>query len=233
MRLVLLVVAGVTAALGCGSSGDGDGDGGDDDASGATSSEGSGAEPRACDGFATEVVTVAYGPGAGFGQDAMPGIVLGPPVGAGDAAGSLDVVTLGNGGSITLAFSGQVTDGPGPDFLIFENVFYAGGDPSAPYAEVASVAVSADGEEWREFPCTAAELPFDGCAGWHPTYAGSDPSIDPRDPATAGGDAFDLADVGLPSARFVRVTDRADLVGFHGAFDLDAVALVHWACDAP
>ncbi|NUO48480.1 MAG: hypothetical protein HOV80_06455 [Polyangiaceae bacterium] len=178
-----------------------------------------------------EVVSTEYGPGAGFGQSSMPDIVLGAPVGTGDMLGSLDVVTLGNGGSITLAFGGAIQDGPGPDFIVFENAFYAGGDTEAPFAEIASVEVSEDGETWTAYPCTATETPFEGCAGWHPTYAGTDPSIDPHDPETAGGEAFDLADVGLSSARFVRIIDRADLEGFDGFFDLDAVALVHWACD--
>ena len=189
--------------------------------------------PRACDGYATEVVGVTYGPGSGFGKDEMPGIVLGPPLGAGDLAGSLDVVSLGNGGAITLAFGGRIVDQDGPDFIVFENVFFAGGDPASPYAEVAGVEVSADGVTWSAFPCTASAMPFEGCAGWHPTYAGSDPAIDSHDPEAAGGDAFDLADVGLAEARFVRVVDRADLTGVSGMFDLDAVALVHWACDAP
>ncbi len=216
-----------------------DGDGG---AGGSASPATGGAEtgassgsagPRACDGYATEVVAVTYGPGSGFGKDAMPGVVLGPPLGAGDLSGSLDVVSLGNGGMITLGFGGRIVDQDGPDFIVFENVFFAGGDPAAPYAEIAAVEVSADGVAWSAFPCAASELPFDGCAGWHPTYAGSDPAVDPRDPTAAGGEAFDLADVGLSEARFVRIVDRADLTGLSGAFDLDAVALVHWICDAP
>ena len=55
-------------------------------------------------------------------------------------------------------------------------------------------------------------------------------SADPHDPDTAGGDAFDLADVGLESARFVRITDRSDITGLNGSFDLDAIALVSWSC---
>jgi hypothetical protein len=197
----------------------------------AASTGAGGSAPRECDGFGLEVVAVDYGPGAGFGQSSMPDIVLGAPEGAGEMMGSLDVVTLGNGGSITLAFGGTIDDGPGPDFIVFENAFYAGGDPEAAFAEIASVEVSEDGQTWAAYPCTATEAPFDGCSGWHPTYAGSDPEIDPHDPESAGGEAFDLSDLGLPSARFVRITDRADLDGFTGLFDLDAVALVHWTCD--
>ena len=189
----------------------------------------------ACDGYANEVVDVQYGDGAGHGQDAMPFIVLGPPQGGGAAKGSLDVVTLGNGGSVVLGLGPQrIVDGPGPDFTVFENAFYAGGNPNAPFAEIGSVEVSADGETWHGFPCTATELPFEGCAGWHAVFAGpNDDDADPHDPATSGGESFDLADVGLTEARFVRVVDRADLTGFNGTFDLDAIALVHWTCDAP
>jgi hypothetical protein len=53
-------------------------------------------------------------------------------------------------------------------------------------------------------------------------------AIDPTDPSVAGGDAFDLADVGLTRARFVRVTDRPDLAT---VFDLDAVSIVHGTCE--
>lgn len=230
----------VSAAFGCNEGELGSGAGGSNagGSGGAAGSGGEGAEPRPaygpCDGFAVEVVEVAYGPGAGFGQDAMPEIVLGPPQGAGATQGSLDVVSLGNGGSITLGFGAQViVDRPGPDFLVFENAFYAGGDPDAPFAEAATVEISADGETWLAFPCVAVEPPYDGCAGWHPVFANAESSeVDPHDADVAGGEAFDLADLGLTEARFVRIVDRADLDGFAGAFDLDAVALANFTCDA-
>lgn len=187
-----------------------------------------------CAGFITEVVDVTYGPDAGVGQADMPGIVLGPPEGAGTFQGSFDVVALGNGGSIVLGFGEQtIVDEEGPDFIVFENAFYAGGDEDAPFAELGTVSVSEDGETWHTFPCTAVEAPYGACAGWHPVIAGSEgSSADPHDPAEAGGDAFDLADLGVSAARFVRIEDRADTTGLSGSFDLDAIALVHWTCDA-
>ncbi len=95
------------------------------------------------DRFATRVVSFTPGECAGFGVPAMPDVVLGPPVGAGDRQGGLDVVSLGQGGSIVLAFEpGVVRDAPGPDFVVFENAFFAGGDPSRPFAEPAELAVS-------------------------------------------------------------------------------------------
>jgi len=140
-------------------------------------------------------------------------------------------VSLGNGGSVTLELGARIVDEPGPDFIVFENAFFAGGDPSQPFAELATVEVSEDGETWTAFPCTADAPPYGTCAGWHPVYANVDENdIDPLDPSVAGGDAFDLADVGVESARYVRITDRVDLVGMNGVFDLDAVAAVHSEC---
>jgi len=145
------------------------------------------------------------------------------------------IVSLGNGGWVILSFEDNaIVDGPGSDFIVFENAFFAGGDEDNVFAELATVAVSDDGEDWVEFPCTATESPYGTCAGWHPVLANAlENELDPTDPALAGGDAFDLADVCLPQARYVRITDRADLSGaLDGVFDLDAVSIVHAACES-
>jgi hypothetical protein len=59
-------------------------------------------------------------------------------------------------------------------------------------------------------------------------YAGPE-GTDPTDPAAAGGDAFDLADIGVAHARFVRITDSGANTydGETGGFDLDAIAVVN------
>jgi hypothetical protein len=179
--------------------------------------------------FATGVVSYSPGQCAGFGQTSMPDIVLGPPQGTGDVRGSLDVVSLGNGGEIVLSFEPAViVDGPGTDFIVFENPFFIGGDPHNPYAEPGEVSVSDDGETWTPFPCTATAYPYGSCAGWHPVYA-SGPDFDP---ASAGGDAFDLAAVGVSRARFVRIRDKtAQRCTSQGpttnGFDLDAIAVLN------
>ena len=172
------------------------------------------------------------GPGKTPAKSCFPKPILGPPKGGGCCQGSLDVVSLGNGGHVTVEFgSTEIVDGPGPDFIVFENAFDVGGDPEQPFAELASVAVSDDAKTWHEFPCTASSFPYGSCAGWHPVFANPDENeIDPLDPAVAGGDAFDLADLGVAHARYVRITDRADTVGVNGVFDLDAVGLVHAEC---
>lgn len=192
--------------------------------------------PFTCDGagarFATSSPSHAFGPGQDIGQALFPAPVLGPPKGGGDCQGSLDVVSLGNGGSVVLAFDGNaIIDGPGPDFIVFENAFGVGCDTSNPFAELGTVSVSDDGVTWVDYPCTAVAAPYGACSGWHPVYANADTNaIDPLDPAVAGGDAYDLADVGLARARFVRVVDRVDLTGTAGVYDLDAVGIVHPAC---
>jgi hypothetical protein len=184
----------------------------------------------ACEPFADRIVSCTPGAGAGFGQENMPEVVLGPPVGGGTMQGGTDVLSLGSGGEIVLAFDdGALVDGPGADLLVFENAFYAGGDPTQPYAELAAVAVSGDGVSWTEFPCRSDAYPFDGCAGWHAVLSTPENGIDPTDPDLAGGDAFDLADVGIPRASFVRIRDLGLGLptGPSAGFDLDGVASVH------
>lgn len=187
------------------------------------------------DRFVTKVVSFTPGTCAGFGQDKMPGIVEGPPVGGGDSQGSTDVVSLGGGGEIIVSFEpNAIVDGPGVDLLVFENAFYAGGNSAAPYAEPGEVSVSEDGVTWTTFPCTATKYPYGACAGWHPVYANPSNGISPIDPKSAGGDPFDLADVGVTHARYVRVRDKTNEVcpdagkgPTTNGFDLDAMAIVN------
>jgi hypothetical protein len=187
-----------------------------------------------CPRFASEAPSHAFGPGQSVGQDAFPEPLLGPPRGGGCCMGSLDVVSLGNGGEVVLAFGETViVDQPGPDFVVFENAFHAFGDESILWAELATVEVSADGETWQAFPCDADTPPYGSCAGWRPVYANvAENDIDPLDPDVSGGDLFDLADLGVEEARFVRIVDRADQTGEMGVFDLDAVGVIHGACPA-
>ena len=172
--------------------------------------------------FAAEMIEFSPGEGAGFGQDRLPDVVLGPPSGGGDGAGSLDVLSLGAQGEIILQLGGDVIDEEGPDLVVFENPFRILG--GGVFAELGAVAVSADGEQWEAFPCDADSGL--GCAGQAPVYATD--AATATDPEQSGGDAFDLADLGLSSARYVRITDvngRGD--GETVGFDLDAVAIYH------
>lgn len=181
--------------------------------------------------FVDRIVEFKPGKGAGYGQDRQPRIVLGPPHGAGKLAPSDDVLSLGTGGVITLEFvDNEVFDGDGPDLIIFENPFLRapGDDPDNGYFELAKVEVSFDGKSWKEFPFN--QITRKGCAGHNPVIANPDENdISPTDPKAAGGDQFDLRDIGLKSIRFVRITDLENASGTEGTagFDLDAVAAVH------
>jgi hypothetical protein len=183
--------------------------------------------------YAAQVESYEPGPGAGYNQDALPDVVLGPPQGRGSQAGSLDVLSLGAGGSIVLSFGDRdIVDGPGADFVVFENAFWPGGDPRQVFAELGEVSVSQDGETWLTFACDEAgdgEGHFSGCAGVTPTLVYDPETLVPLDPAQSGGDAFDLAKVGLASARYVRIVDLETLpqAGTTTGFDLDAVGIIN------
>ena len=188
------------------------------------------------DRFVTKVVSFTKGQCAGFGASRMPDVVMGPPVGAGDTEGGLDVVSLGTGGEIVVSFEpNAIVDGPGVDLLVFENAFFAAGNPESIAADPGEVSVSDDGVTWATFPCTATAYPYGACAGWHPVYSSPTNGISPLDPKTAGGDPFDLHDVGVARARYVRVRDTATLACPAGSklttngFDLDAMAIVNGA----
>lgn len=180
--------------------------------------------------YATRVVSFTPGKCAGFGASKMPEIALGPPVGGGHDKGSLDVVSLGTGGEIVLSFEPNVlVDGPGVDLLVFENAFYGVG-ADEPFAEIGEVSVSEDGVNWATFPCTATAYPWGACAGWHPVSKEDSSSLDPE---KVGGDPFDLADIGVTRAKFVRIVDKGEMAcnpavnPKTNGFDLDAIAAVH------
>lgn len=184
---------------------------------------------ESCQGHAAGVSSFEAGSGAGFGSLSFPGIVLGPPHGGGELSGSTHVLSLGANGEIVLDVGDcQIVDGPGIDFIVFENPFLIGGDPLNPYAELGVVGVSEDGDTFVEFSCNDEEYPYSGCAGWHPVYSSIDNGISPLDPGEAGGDQFDLSRIGVDRARFIRIRDL-DGVGFGTSvgFDLDAISVVN------
>ncbi|MEL6428135.1 MAG: hypothetical protein AAFU73_13590 [Planctomycetota bacterium] len=155
------------------------------------------------DRFATSVVQFNQGTGSGIFST---GNILGGPRGGGFSGGSLDVLTLGTGGDVTLGFDVTITDGPGADFTVFENGFAFS---TGVFAEVAFVEVSTDGTTFARFPTryfgdpgplpafgTVKFAGFEGLAGGLPGIANVDNnSISPFDPVVSGGEAFDLAEL--------------------------------------
>ena len=110
-------------------------------------------------GWATSVASLVRGrtdiddPGAPLASYGQASSALGPsdlnnPLNQPEvgAAGPFPVVSLGDGGSITLNFAGPIADGPGPDFAVFENSF------SPTFLELALIEVSSDGTHFVRFP---------------------------------------------------------------------------------
>ena len=183
--------------------------------------------PTPTNPYVDRVVAFLPGPNAGFGQAKMPEVVFGPPQGGGLAAGGLDVVSLGNAGTLVVAFDDLVAvDGPGPDLLVFENAFTG-------FVETGRVSASVDGVIWVDWPCDPVTTL--GCAGVRPVFSAPGNGIAATDPAKAGGDAFDLAVIGLASARYMRIVDTGanKYEGVTGGFDLDAVAVLNGKPLAP
>lgn len=184
------------------------------------------------------VVSLSLGEGGGLNQEKLPAVIQGGPSGGG-AGGSTDVLSLGVGGELVVDFGAyEIVDGPGPDFVVFENPFLVG--PYAPFAEPARVGLSeSDPKSFLELPCdlqatrgdpAKASWPYPGCAGVRPVSFGPKSCL-PLDPATSGGDAFDLASLGLKRARYLRLRDAGvSTTGATGSkgFDLDAVVLIHY-----
>jgi hypothetical protein len=147
--------------------------------------------------------------------------------GAGKTSGSTDVFSLGYvaGGNdhVTLRWSaGRLRNGPGADFVVFENPFVIGAGPAA-FMDLIIVEVSIDGVEFRELPhrYTAPDPTvyrndpslWQGFAGRTPVLLNIDTHpVDPFDPAAAGGDAVDLDSV--PGDDAVAHAIRSDGVRF-------------------
>jgi hypothetical protein len=190
-------------------------------------------------GFITKVVSFTPGACAGYvGGAGMPRVVYGPPVGEGLHMGSTDVVSLGNGGEIVVAFTpDEIVDGPGDDFIVFENPFDELG--GGVYAEPGEVSVSNDLEHWSTFPCTQTTqaLPDGGsygqCAGVTPVLSNPDNDASPFAIPQAGGDPYDLGKLGVKTAKYVRIRDvviepcSPDADTMQNGFDLDAIAVVN------
>jgi hypothetical protein len=213
------------------------------------------------DAYADAVESYMLGTDGGFREASLPGVVTGPPDGQGLFEGSLDVFSLGLGGEIVMRFDDNViVDGAGVDFMIFENSFLeqSGLITLPPFTEPGRVSVSQDGTTWFVFSgcqLVIGDAPYHpGCAGVYPVLSNQNPAFPHASvpttgppiedlvgqnvltlpvPEGAGGDSFDLADVGLGWARYVRIEGAGFVDGPAASptagFDLDALAAVRSA----
>ncbi len=185
--------------------------------------------------FATQVVDSHHAGGQSYGE--LSNLLGGPRGGEFPAL----VWSLGTSPTtesfVTLGFNCVITDGPGPDFIVFENSFEFDGNY---FGELAYVEVSTNGADFVRFPVMSTNpgpigafdpvdpLGTDNLAGNWPTYANVktnpvnpnpfNPALPTTDPTAAGGTPFDLADLAthpavldgtldLDNVHFVRVVD--------------------------
>lgn len=162
-----------------------------------------------------------------------------------DVLGSANgkVLSLGDGGVVTLEFETPIVNYPGADFAIFENGFQVG---LSYFLELAFVEVSYDGLNFLRFP---AESLSDT-----QNQVGNFDFLEPRELKNLAGKhqapygtLFDLDEVGLDTVKFVRIIDVVGSIDPEfgsrdskgriindpfptpfesGGFDLDAVAVV-------
>lgn len=145
-----------------------------------------------------------------------------------------DIEAIGIGGEIVVGFKGKVLiNGPGTDFIIFENAFVNPVNKGI-FAEPGIVSVSQDGINFKEFPFDAETLL--GLAGLEPVYGDKDPF----NPEVSGGDKFDLSLLDLDYIRYIKIKDTSEIIKYlpqgHKyknpdflltGFDLDAVVALH------
>ena len=174
-------------------------------------------------GFATGVASATRGPQnitdpaspiATFGA---PADALGAPAGSPDAVngGAAGVVSLGDGGRIALTFAAPITDGPGPDFAVFENGLPLAGSATRDFLELAFVEVSTDGLTFARFPAVSL-TPTGTQIGTFGTLDASDVNGLAGKDLTGFGTPFDLSDLpataGVDPLRITQVR-LVDVVG--------------------
>lgn len=190
--------------------------------------------------FIDTVYSVKWGEGQEFGRSEQyfPKNIFGPPDKTATkyipAATEDEVCSLGRNGVITVGKKDFiVVDGNGPDFIIFENTFVISNGKKI-FAEPGIISVSKDGINFIEFPFNSETL--EGLAGLN--WTNGDANC--FDYTVSGGDAFDLATIGIDSIKYIRIKDTAVIastlpithkyyspIGVISGFDLDAVVLLN------
>lgn len=160
---------------------------------------------------------------------------------------SIDVVSLGDGGSITLGFDYAITNEAGPDFAVFENAF------DDTYLELAHVEVSTDGVTFVRIPSESAIQTDTQVGSFGSTSAEQVHNLAGKY-RQGYGVPFDLVDISdstginIDSINYVRIVDvvgsiNSSLGSFDalgtiindpyptpfesGGFDLDAIGVIH------
>lgn len=165
-----------------------------------------------------------------------------------------EIVSLGNGGFLTIAFEHSVSDRPGADFIVFGNAGFFGAaptfdvhtDPAMLFGSDGAgsvVEVSANGTDFFAVPGTVDGLfptqPWTDAASTSPAdfrkpppasltlgdFSGLDfPSSIALYQGSAGGMPFDVSATGLSAFQYVRITNAA--ASGDGNLEIDALIVV-------
>jgi hypothetical protein len=180
------------------------------------------------DPYADRVAVFTPLSAGGYGSANVPSNVTGPPDGASTYAPAYlpnHVLSLhahaSGGGSIVLEFTDNIVESAtGPDFTVFENVFFRDNDPNKRFMEPAVVEVALFEGQWHRFPCRVSasaegEANLTQPAYYSQGFAGVNATTgdDPTDPTRSGGDSFDTAALGRPDLqwyRFIRLISTGD-----------------------
>ena len=165
-----------------------------------------------------------------------------------------EIVSLGNGGFLTIAFEQVVADRPGSDFIVFGNAGFFGAaptfdvhtDPAMLFGSDgagSTVEVSENGTDFFSVPGTVDGLfptqPWIDAASTSPSnfrkpspagltlgdFSGLDfPSAIALYEGSAGGKPFDIADAGVSAFQYVRITNQA--ASGDGNLEIDALVIV-------
>ncbi len=186
--------------------------------------------------FPSQIYSVSYGDNSGFGQKQLPDNIFSAPKGNGHAAGSVDVLSLGNNGTITLSFDDiYIVDGIGNDFTVFENAFGSQIGETVSYTEPAQVSIYDNyNSQWKSYMCSLQdETTLEQCAGILPVFSNSEMNKIPyQNRDFSGGDSFDLHDLKVFYSDMIQMNDLGMNRLPHGSnnagFDLDALAAINY-----
>jgi len=135
------------------------------------------------------------------------------------------VVSLGDGGSATLTFNGEIFDGPGFDFAVFENGFGSG---EFAFLELAFVEVSSDGLNFLRFPSVSEQQTENQLAAFSESDASLFDNLAGKYVAMYGTpfDLADLPDTALLDKSAISHVRIIDVVGSinpeYGSMDRDS-----------
>ena len=133
---------------------------------------------------------------------------------------SLKVLSLGNGGQVTLNSKKMIKAIDGAELRIFENAFQFG---ESVFSEPAKVELLS-GNEWISTGCNCQAPDAKYCAGMQTTNSYPGNGIAPWTDS-AGGLAIDLDNFGIKEMKQIRITDCGINAsqGIYAGFDLDAI----------